>query len=145
MARMTGRTIPRYRYGVSVGNGTVSPTVSNQEPGILLGPGTLEHYLTEGSALLSAVGPQISAFLSRAGDLPSLSCAWADAAYWYHEGLAEPLDTIAVPKLETAIEVLLRSESSSGSTTRIIEAIGAFYGLKPDQLINSCDFSRLKR
>jgi len=75
MARMTARTVPRYRFGVSVGNGMVSPTVSNQEPGILLGPGTLEHYLKEGSALLSAGGPQVSAFLSRAGDLPTLSCA----------------------------------------------------------------------
>jgi hypothetical protein len=136
MARMTARTVPRYRFGVSVGNGMVSPTVRNQEPGILLGPGTLEHYLKEGSALLSTVGSQVSAFLTRAGDLPTLSCAWADAAYWYHEGLAELLDTIAVPKLETGIEVLLRSESSSGSTTRIVEAIGAFYGLKPDQFIN---------
>jgi hypothetical protein len=110
--------------------------VRNQEPGLLLGPGTLEHYLKEGSTLLSGVGTQISAFLSRAGDLPTLSRAWADAAYWYHEGLAEPLDTIAVPKLETAIEVLLRSESSSGSKTRVVEAIEAFYALKPDDFIN---------
>lgn len=136
MARMTARTVPRYRFDVSVGNGMVLTPVRNQEPGLLLWPGTLEHYLKEGTPLLSAVGIQISAFLSRAGDLPTLSRAWADAVYWYHEGLAEPLDTIAVPKLETAIEVLLRSQSSSGSKARVVEAIEAFYGLKPDDFIN---------
>jgi hypothetical protein len=136
MSRMTARTVPRHRLGVSVSNGMVSPTSTYQEPGLLLGPGTLERYLQEGQTLLSAVGPQVSAFLSPGGATPALARAWADAAYWYHEGLAEPLDTIAVSKLETAIEVLLRSESSSGSTTRVLEAIRAFYGREPDQFIN---------
>jgi hypothetical protein len=136
MSRMTARTVPRYRLGVSISNGMVSPTSTNQEPGLLLGPGTLEHFLQEGQSLLSAVGPQVTAFLSRGGAVPILSRAWADAAYWYHEGLSEPLDTIAVSKLETAIEVLLRSQSSSGSTTRVLEAIRAFYGLEPDHFIN---------
>jgi hypothetical protein len=70
------------------------------------------------------------------GRLPTLNQAWADAAYWFHEGLAEPLDTIAVPKLETAIEVLLRAESTPGSKSRVLKAIRAFYGLTPKEPIN---------
>src|SRR5665213_1369981 len=136
MSRMTARTVPRYRFGLSEGGGMVSPTVTNQEPGLALGAGTFEHYLKEADEIIKAAGAQISAFLTGSGALPILCSAWADAAYWYHEGLAEPLDTIAVPKLETAIEVLLRSESSSGSQKRVVEAIGTFYGLEPDQLIN---------
>jgi hypothetical protein len=42
------------------------------------------------------------------------------------------LDSIAVTKLETAIEVLLHAENSSGSEKRIIAAMETFYGLKPD-------------
>jgi hypothetical protein len=136
MSRMTARTVPRYRFGLSEGGGMVSPTVTNQEPGLALGPGTFEHYLQEADALMKAAGAQILAFLTGSSALPILAGAWADAAYWCHEGLAEPLDTIAVPKLETAIEVLLRSESSSGSQKRVTEAIQVFYGLAPDQLIN---------
>jgi hypothetical protein len=111
MARMTARTIPRYRQAVSRSNGAVSVGGANQQPGLSMGEGTLEHFLANGNRLLQAVGPRITSFLARGGNLASLEQAWADAAYWFHEGLAEPLDTIGVPKLETAIEVLLRSES----------------------------------
>ena len=42
------------------------------------------------------------------------------------------MDSIAVTKLETAIEVLLRAESKSGSEKRIIRAMDTFYALGPD-------------
>jgi hypothetical protein len=41
-----------------------------------------------------------------------------------------------VPKLETSIEVLLRSESTKGSKARVIKAIEAVYGLKRTDFIN---------
>jgi len=50
-----------------------------------------------------------------------------------------------VSKLETPMEVLLHSESSSGSTTRVLEAIRAFYGLEPDQFINSHSQTTVKQ
>lgn len=145
MARMTARTVPRYRFGLSEGGGIVSPTVTNQEPGLALGAGTFEHYLKEAGDAIDAAGAQILAFLTGSGALPILAGAWADAAYWYHEGLAEPLDTIAVPKLETAIEVLLRSQSSSGSEKRVLDAIRTFYGLKPDEFINPTSHVTVKQ
>jgi len=136
MARTTARTIPRLREMVSFSDGVVSTGGSNQQPGLAMGQGLFEAYLTQGNGVIKAVGPRVSTFLSGSGPLPTLEQAWADAAYWFHEGLAEPLDTIAVPKLETAIEVLLRAESSTGSERRLLHAIRTFYGLKSDQFIN---------
>ncbi len=145
MSRLTARTVPRYRFDVSESTDSISPTVTNQEPGILLAPGTLEHFLREGRSVIAAVGQQVSAFLDFDGVLPTLARAWADGAYWYHEGLAEPLDTIAIAKLETAIEVLLRSEKLSGSEARVRQAIHAFYGLKPDDFINPNSTTTVKQ
>jgi hypothetical protein len=136
MARMTARTIPRFRTTVSISNGIYSGGGTNQHPGLGMGPGLFEDYLTKGSLLMKAVGPRVTSFLGGVSALPILEQAWADAAYWFHEGLAEPLDTIAVPKLETAIEVLLRAESASGSKSRLLKAISTFYGLERNQFIN---------
>ena len=66
---------------------------------------------------------------------PNLERAWCDAAYWLREALAEPMDSIAMAKLETALEVLLRSESSKGSTRRLLTILRYFFGLKPDDPI----------
>lgn len=136
MARMTGRALPRFRRSVSQSNGQISGAVTNQEPALSIGPGTLELLLASASTLLRAIGLRIQSYLGQNGVLPLLEQAWNDAAYWFLEGLAEPLDTIAVPKFETAIEVLLRSESTSGSKSRVVQAIRAFYGLAPDQSLN---------
>jgi hypothetical protein len=62
----------------------------------------------------------------------ALDQSWSDAAYWFHEGLAEPIDTIAITKFETAIEVLLSAESSKQSANRLHLAFSAFYGMPPD-------------
>ena len=136
MARMTARRSPHYRETVSVSNGQVTSGGSNEEPGLGMGPGLLESYLDNGAAVLSSVGNRVAGFLSGSSATPNLNQEWCDAAYWFHEGLAEPLDTIAVPKLETAVEVLLRSESSSGSEKRLLKGIEVFYGLNGNQAIN---------
>jgi hypothetical protein len=113
MSRLTARTIPSSLQLVSRCNGQMGS--ANQEPGLAMGEGTLHHFLNVRQALVDAVSPRVAAFVAGSSALPILDQAWADAAYWFHEALAEPLDTIAVPKLETAIEVLLRAESTSGS------------------------------
>lgn len=94
---------------------------------------------------MDAAGPLIAEFLSRTGPLPKLAGAWADAACWFHEGLGESLDTIAVPKLETAVEVLLRSEKSAGSEARMCQAIRAFYGLEASDFINPNSTTTVKQ
>ena len=67
--------------------------------------------------------------------MPDLDEAWCNAAYWYHEALAEPLDTVAVAKLETAIEVLFRSENMDGSKKRIISSFDAIFDLSEADVI----------
>jgi len=132
MSRMNARTVPQFQVRIA----DQGASWSNHAPGLALAPGALERHLDQAEPLLESVGARITNFLNPGGPLPRLNSAWADAAYWFHEGITEPLDAIAVPKLETAIEVLMRSGNMSGSRTRLITAIHAFYGLKEADLIN---------
>jgi hypothetical protein len=86
---------------------------------------------------ISAVGACVTSFASGRYRLPNLERAWCDAAYWLHEALAEPVDAIAIAKLETALEVLLRAESASGSQRRLEAILQAFYGLSPTDPLHS--------
>lgn len=133
MARLTARSLPRFAHSISVSAGQIHWARTNQEAGFSLGPGTLEHHLGLGRDVIDAVGPLVSAYIDGGSRVPTLALAWADAGYWFHEGLAEPLDTIAVPKIETALENLMRSESSARCETRLRRAIKVFYGLEYDQ------------
>jgi hypothetical protein len=136
MTRMTARTLPRDITAVCAVGAGLNVSDKFDEPGQAIGEGTLDHFLQSGSILVSSVGRRTETYVTGTGPLPQLNQAWCDAAYWFNEGLAEPLETIAVPKLETAIEVLLHSQSSRGSEHRMLNAIRTFYGLGPDDLIN---------
>jgi hypothetical protein len=136
LSRLTARTIPSSLQSVSRCNGRITMRLSNQQAGLSMGDGALNHFLTTGKMLVDAIGNRVAAFIDGASAFPLLEQAWADAAYWFHEALAEPLDTIAVSKFETAIEVLLRAESTLGSKAIILKAIQAFYSLTGDQCIN---------
>ena len=39
-----------------------------------------------------SVGRRIDAYVHGGSKLPNLEQAWCDAAYWFHEGLAETLE-----------------------------------------------------
>lgn len=119
MVRMTGRTMPVLSQVVSRTNGQLSTATTNTEPGRAFGSGFLDKRLDDTKSILDSIGNRVAAYVNENGRLADLEQAWPDAAYWYHEGLAEPLDTIAVPKLETAIEILLRSENTKGSKARV--------------------------
>jgi hypothetical protein len=136
MARMTGRTMPVLRKIVSRSSGQLWSAGINAAPGLAFGPGFLDQQLTQVRPVLDSVGSRVSAFLTGSGRLMALEQAWLDAAYWFHEGLAEPLDTIAVSKFEIAVEVLLRAESTRGSKARLLKAFRAFYGRKPGDFID---------
>jgi len=148
VARLNARRVPRLRISVSMSNGNFSTGTANQQPGLGFSGLALEQILAQDRHVLASVGKRIQAFLNGCKFLPKLNQSWNDAAYWFHEGIAEPLDTIAVPKLETAIEVLLCAVSSRGSETRIIQAIQTFYGLRsdqtlaPDSIVTVKDFSK---
>ncbi len=116
-------------------DGEPSGGFSVLDAGMSIGQGYLGQIVRESAPLIASVGNRVRAFTTGSFRLPKLEQAWCDAAYWLHEGLAEPMDSIAVTKLETAIEVLLRAESKRGSESRIISAMDTFYGLKPEDPI----------
>ncbi len=102
---------------------------SSHDAGVTIGEGTMQKILQDFSKLANAVGLCVAAFASGRFQLPNLQRAFCDAAYWFHEALAEKIDSIAIVKLETSLEVLLRSQSSKGSQARIRAVLEAFYGL----------------
>ena len=145
IARMEGRTLPAMVTRLSKSDGSFTVSNAHQAPGLTYGPGELEAYLANGAAVLTSVGGMIAQFLDGGGSLLKLGQAWVDAAYWYHAGLAETLDTIAVPKLETSIEVLLGSESTKGSEARFNQAITVFAGLSESDFIHPDSYMTVKQ
>ena len=123
MSRITARVNPPYRGGISVSENEISEHLRNMEAGRLLHPDTLESIIGSAEEWIDSFGSRIRAFLSGGSDLQTLEQAWCDGAYWFHEGLAEPMDTVAVAKLETALENLFAAGSSSGSLKRISTAL----------------------
>jgi hypothetical protein len=106
-------------------------------PGQALGTGTLHHFLSLNSTVVSAVGDRVGSFSKGQFQLPRLELAWCDAAYWFHEALSEIIEGIAVAKLETALEVLMCAASSKGSQARIEAILDVFYGLEREDPIHS--------
>jgi hypothetical protein len=137
MSRLATRRGPRIKETLSAVDSYYYFGSSNTEPGIPIGNGYLKKIVCESSLLITAVGNCIHSFTTGSYRLPNLEQAWCDAAYWLHQGLGEPLDSIAVAKLETAIEVLLRAESTRGSQSRIEAALDTFYGLAADEHITT--------
>jgi hypothetical protein len=136
MSRLAARRGLRTKQTLSVAaDGEPSGGFSVLEAGMPIGQGYLGQIVRESAPLMTSVGNRVRAFTTGSFRLPKLEQAWCDAAYWLHEGLAEPMDSIAVTKLETAIEVLLSAESASGSESRIISAMDTFYALGPDDPI----------
>jgi hypothetical protein len=136
MSRLAARRGLGTKQTLSVAaDGEPSGGFSVLDAGLAIGQGYLGQIVRESAPLIASVGNRVRAFTTGSFRLPKLEQAWCDAAYWLHEGLAELMDSIAVTKLETAIEVLLRAESASGSESRILSAMDTFYALKPEDPI----------
>jgi hypothetical protein len=105
-------------------------TRNGHPPGFAVEVGAFETWLAETEPARSAAGQCLHAYL--AGEpFPRLHEAWCEAAYWYHEAMAEHLDTMRIARLETSLEVLLRAEKTSGSTGRILTGLQAILGIDP--------------
>jgi hypothetical protein len=131
MSRLDSRRGSAEKRVISEANGYYNGSWSRKEPGLAIGAGTLADILQKTESLVAAVGNVVRSFTTGVYRLANLERAWCDGAYWLHEALAEPIDSIAIAKLETALEVLLRSESSRGSTTRVLAILQCFFGLQP--------------
>jgi hypothetical protein len=135
MSRLDSRRGAADKFTVSRAGGHYSSGWTRMDAGMAIGPGTLADILQRHQRLIESVGNCVRSFASGRFRVPALEQAWCDAAYWLHQALAESMDSIAIAKLETALEVLLHSESSSGSQSRILTILGLFFGLKPDDPI----------
>lgn len=129
-SRATSRAAPVWWARLSSTNGSVSPESQNDEPGRTFGPGALEMALAQFGPAVESMGRRLQSYVAGSGVRPSLDETWCNAAYWYHEAVAEPLETVAIAKFETTIEVLFRSENSSGSKKRLLQGLEAFFGKK---------------
>jgi hypothetical protein len=135
MVRLDARRGMSQKRTLSEADGYHSAGWTRKEPGMTIGQGTLLDILQKAAPIFTAVGNVVHSFASGSFRLPILERAWCDAAYWLHQALAESINTIAIAKLETALEVLLRAENSKGSRQRMLEILSAFFDLSPDDPI----------
>ncbi|MCP2221699.1 hypothetical protein [Bradyrhizobium elkanii] len=135
MGRLDTRRGTSEKRTVAETDGFYNTGWSSKLPGLSIGHGTLEAILQKAAPVFTAVGNIVQSFTSGSFRLPALERAWCDAAYWLHQALVESLDTIATAKLETALEVLVGSESTKGSERRILQIVTAFFGLEADEPI----------
>ena len=137
LSRATGRAAPSWRVDVSQTSlGNLNIKTSNQMPGLARAPELIAQHLVGIRPALESTGRRLEGFLTATSPLPELDSAWCNAAYWYHEALAETLDTVAVAKLETAIEVLFRAENMSKSKRRLLDSFDAMFGLAPGDFLD---------
>lgn len=129
--RLTSRAAPVFSSGLQIQK-DVSPLVSilNAQPG--RGVGSFSELNKENTKMLGQMGNRMSEFSNENSKFSNLNSAWCSAVYWYHQALAEPVETIQIIKLVTAIEILLRTESSMGSKAKITDAIKHITGLNAD-------------
>jgi hypothetical protein len=145
MARITGRTMPPWTGDIWE-SATGMHTSSNRcDPGLGFSSSALEADLLRERLLIEAVGRRVEAYIRGNAKLPNLEQRWCDGAYWLHEGLAEPLDSIAVAKLETALEVVLGAQNTKGSSSRLHQAFQSFYGRSSKQPIADDSFTTVEQ
>jgi hypothetical protein len=132
-ARITGRAMPVVRMDVSFDSSHIYGGVKNLEPGRSMTPTTFDNMILQFQPFLSSAGRRIDAFVNGGSTFPQLDQSWCDAALWFHEGVADTLNTVAVAKMETAIEVLLCATSTKKSNKRLRDAFWAFRNKGPEE------------
>lgn len=139
ITRATAAVPALWRADVWTNGDQPRQSISNHEPAKAIAPELFSHVISDqirGS--LNTMGNRLEAYLSATSSVPLLDEAWCNAVYWFHEAIAETLDTVAVVKLEIAIEVLFRSADMNGSKSRIKASFAAFFQLVGgDQFVDS--------
>ena len=136
MARITARTLPAYRGSFAVTDTGVEPGLKKLQPGLGLSADAFETFIAAASAQIAAMGRLIDAYLSGRGNLPKLRQGWCNGVYWFHESMSEPLDTVAMVKLETAIENMFLAESTAKARWRVLEGLKVMFGISESDPIN---------
>lgn len=133
ICRMFSKRTANATVHTTVANGALGQRRSTEHAGFLLGPGSLEEFINASPRMLPSTGERIRVYLGEGTAVPVLEMAWCDASYWYHEGLAEPVDSIATVKLETALEVLLRATSTKAARPMLKRAIRFTFEIDEDE------------
>lgn len=138
IARATARSSPLWRAQAwKPSDGRIRERVINQEPARTISQDLFAAGIFSARDALESMGRRLASYTDSVSLLPALDEAWCNATYWYHEALAEHLETVAIAKLETSIEVLFRSESMSGSRKRMLESLDAVFGIGEHDPISS--------
>lgn len=133
VSRSTARTIPRFKGTFHQVGEYLAVGQARCDPCLGYSAEYFDNLLVENKKFLNSVGQRVDSFATNKSTFPKLEQAWCDAAYWFHEGISEKLDTIAITKMEASIEVLLFAESSKGAKDRLLTAFRAIYGLDSKQ------------
>ena len=126
--------MPVFSSGLQIqadGNPLVS--IMNRIPGVAVA--SFGSRLYENRNTLDYLGKRLLEFANLDSEFPKINEAWCTATYWYHQALAEPIETIRIIKLVTAIEIRLRTENTQGSQGKIAEAIERVTGLNSNEKI----------
>ncbi len=115
-------------------DGRVLGRLTRNTPGFPYTGPWFTNVLNEKDFLFKSFGERIRVLSNK--EKNNLDISWCDALYWFHEGIAESIDAIAVTKLETSLEILLCSESSSGSKSKILKALKFFFSKEENDPIN---------
>ena len=137
MARITARTLPAYRGSFAVTDTGVEPGIRNLQPGLGLPGDEFDALIAAVAVEIAAMGRLVEAYLRGPGTLPRLRQAWCNGVYWFHEGMSEPLDSVAMVKLETAIEILFLAESTSRAKWRMFKGLEGMFGISESDTIDS--------
>ncbi len=139
VARSTARTIPPYIKTFKKVGDHLRSGFTRADPCITYSGPYFDMILSENKAILESVGNRVNAFVKGQSNLVGLDQAWCDAAYWFHEGISEKLDTVAIAKMETSIEVLLFAQSASGYKHRLLKVFEVIYGITKNQPLRGND------
>lgn len=139
VSRSTARTIPRFMGSFNKVGEHLAIGHNRCDPCFSYSAEYFDELLSKNKTILDSVGQRINSFITNKSTLPKLNQAWCDAAYWFHEGVSENLDTIAITKMVASIEVLLFAESSQGSKDRLVKAFQAIFGLDVKQPLRQDD------
>jgi hypothetical protein len=128
ISRLTGRTILGDKFSlVADADGTWSHGWRSRSSFDMPGP-ILGELLRQASPDIQCMGKIIGHYKDQTSPLPLLEQGWCDALFWFHEGVSETLDSVAIAKMETAIENLFCAESTKGSRSRLLKAFKCLFG-----------------
>jgi hypothetical protein len=138
IARVTGRTMPSHKGSLLLqADGNWSARSEVKGPGLVLLPNDFNEIIRRSESELARMGRRIDAYRTGITTVPVLEQAWCDAVFWFHEGFSEPLDAVAIVKMETAIENLFVAGGTAKTKAQLIGAFERLLGLKNSSLIDT--------